>query len=170
MKKTYIHIDTSGDCFEDDKIILISGMKVDKNNSILSYFYEDIPAYSSPTLNQNYSFQNFKSDDLITSNVFRDKLAKFKNFILGTVLISHYKYYEIEFLRRALKNAGLEMIKNEWIDLQENIITQNDFGGNIYDVAKKFKVELGKKEDLFCIPMFNFKLKEVGKGETWMFF
>ena len=149
MKKTYIHIDTSGDCFEDDKIILISGMKVDKNNSILSYFYEDIPAYSSPTLNQNYSFQNFKSDDLIISNVFRDKLAKFKNFILGTVLISHYKYYEIEFLRRALKNAGLEMIKNEWIDLQENIITQNDFGGNIYDVAKKFKVELGKKEDLF---------------------
>tara|TARA_B110000003_G_C16635120_1_gene528093 strand:- start:853 stop:1347 length:495 start_codon:yes stop_codon:yes gene_type:complete len=151
MKKTYIHIDTSGDCFEDDKIILISGMKVDKNNSILSYFYEDIPAYSSPTLNQNYSFQNFKSDDLITSNVFRDKLAKFKNFILGTVLISHYKYYEIEFLRRALKNAGLEMIKNEWIDLQENIITQNDFGGNIYDVAKKFKVELGKKEDLFFV-------------------
>jgi len=151
MKKTYIHIDTSGDCFEDDKIILISGMKVDKNNSILSYFYEDIPAYSSPTLNQNYSFQNFKSDDLIISNVFRDKLAKFKNFILGTVLISHYKYYEIEFLRRALKNAGLEMIKNEWIDLQENIITQNDFGGNIYDVAKKFKVELGKKEDLFFV-------------------
>lgn len=151
MKKTYIHIDTSGDCFQDDKIILISGMKVDKNNSILSYFYEDIPAYSSPTLNQNYSFQNFKSDDLITSNVFRDKLAKFKNFILGTVLISHYKYYEIEFLRRALKNAGLEMIKNEWIDLQENIITQNDFGGNIYDVAKKFKVELGKKEDLFFV-------------------
>ena len=151
MKKTYIHIDTSGDCFEDDKIILISGMKVDKNNSILSYFYEDIPAYSSPTLNQNYSFQNFKSDDLITSNVFRDKLAKFKNFILGTVLISHYKYYEIEFLRRALKNAGLEMIKNEWIDLQENIITQNDFGGNIYDVAKKFKLELGKREDLFFV-------------------
>ena len=151
MKKTYIHIDTSGDCFEDDKIILISGMKVDKNNSILSYFYEDIPAYSSPTLNQNYSFQNFKSDDLIISNVFRDKLAKFKNFILGTVLISHYKYYEIEFLRRALKNAGLEMIKNEWIDLQENIITQNDFGGNIYDVAKKFKLELGKREDLFFV-------------------
>lgn len=151
MKKTYIHIDTSGDCFEDDKIILISGMKVDKYNNILSHFYEDIPAYSSPTLNQNYSFQNFKSDDLIISNVFRDKLAKFKNFILGTVLISHYKYYEIEFLRRALKNAGLEMIKNEWIDLQENIITQNDFGGNIYDVAKKFKVELGKKEDLFFV-------------------
>ena len=151
MKKTYIHIDTSGDCFEDDKIILISGMKVDKNNSILSYFYEDIPAYSSPTLNKNYSFQNFKSDDLIISNVFRDKLAKFKNFILGTVLISHYKYYEIEFLRRALKNAGLEMIKNEWIDLQENIITQNDFGGNIYDVAKKFKLELGKREDLFFV-------------------
>ena len=151
MKKKYIHIDTSGDCFEDDKIILISGMKVDKNNSILSYFYEDIPAYSSPTLNKNYSFQNFKSDDLIISNVFRDKLAKFKNFILGTVLISHYKYYEIEFLRRALKNAGLEMIKNEWIDLQENIITQNDFGGNIYDVAKKFKLELGKREDLFFV-------------------
>ena len=151
MKKTYIHIDTSGDCFEDDKIILISGMKVDKYNNILSHFYEDIPAYSSPTLNQNYSFQNFKSDDLITSNVFRDKLAKFKNFILGTVLISHYKYYEIEFLRRALKNAGLEMIKNEWIDLQENIITQNDFGGNIYDVAKKFKLELGKREDLFFV-------------------
>lgn len=151
MKKTYIHIDTSGDCFEDDKIILISGMKVDKYNNILSHFYEDIPAYSSPTLNQNYSFQNFKSDDLIISNVFRDKLAKFKNFILGTVLISHYKYYEIEFLRRALKNAGLEMIKNEWIDLQENIITQNDFGGNIYDVAKKFKLELGKKEDLFFV-------------------
>ena len=43
------------------------------------------------------------------------------------------------------------MIKNEWIDLQENIITQNDFGGNIYDVAKKFKVELGKKEDLFFV-------------------
>ena len=151
MKKTYIHIDTSGDCFEDDKIILISGMKVDKYNNILSHFYEDIPAYSSPTLNQNYSFQNFKSDDLIISNVFRDKLAKFKNFILGTVLISHYKYYEIEFLRRALKNAGLEMIKNEWIDLQENIITQNDFGGNIYDVAKKFKLELGKREDLFFV-------------------
>ena len=151
MKKTYIHIDTSGDCFEDDKIILISGMKVDKYNNILSHFYEDIPAYSSPTLNQNYSFQNFKSDDLITSNVFRDKLAKFKNFILGTVLISHYKYYEIEFLRRALKNAGLEMIKNEWIDLQENIITQNDFGGNIYDVAKKFKLELGKREYLFFV-------------------
>lgn len=151
MKKTYIHIDTSGDCLEDDKIISISGMKVDKNNNILSHFYQDIPAYSSPTLNQNYSFQNFKSDDLIISNAFRDKLAKFKNFILGTVLISHYKYYEIEFLRRALKNAGLEMIKNEWIDLQENIITQNDFGGNIYDVAKKFKVELGKKEDLFFV-------------------
>ena len=111
MKKTYIHIDTSGDCFEDDKIILISGMKVDKYNNILSHFYEDIPAYSSPTLNQNYSFQNFKSDDLIISNVFRDKLAKFKNFILGTVLISHYKYYEIEFLRRALKNAGLGTVQ-----------------------------------------------------------
>jgi len=151
MKKTYIHIDTSGDCFEDDKIISISGMKVDKNNNILSHFYEDIPAYSSPTLNQNYSFQNFKSDDLIVSNAFRDKLTKFKNFILGTVLISHYKYYEIEFLSRALKNAGLEMIKNEWIDLQENIIIQNDFGGDVFDVAKKFKVDLGKKEDLFFV-------------------
>ena len=151
MKKTYIHIDTSGDCFEDDKIISISGMKVDKNNNILSHFYEDIPAYSSPTLNQNYSFQNFKSDDLIISNAFRDKLTKFKNFILGTVLISHYKYYEIEFLRRALKNAGLEMIKNEWIDLQENIITQNDFGGDVFDIAKKFKVDIGKKEDLFFV-------------------
>ena len=151
MKKTYIHIDTSGDYFEDDKIISISGMKVDKNNNILSHFYEDIPAYSSPTLNQNYSFQNFKSDDLIISNAFRDKLTIFKNFILGTVLISHYKYYEIEFLRRALKNAGLEMIKNEWIDLQENIITQNDFGGDVFDMAKKFKVDIGKKEDLFFV-------------------
>lgn len=151
MKKTYIHIDTSGDCFEDDKIISISGMKVDKYNNILSHFYEDIPAYSSPALNHKYYFQSHKLDTFIISNGFRDKLTKFKNFILGTVLISHYKYYEIEFLRRALKNAGLEMIKNEWIDLQENIITQNDFGGDVFDVAKKFKVDIGKKEGLFFV-------------------
>jgi DNA polymerase III epsilon subunit-like protein len=151
MKKTYIHIDVSGDCFENDRIISISGMKVDMHNNIQDYFYEDIPAYTSPTLNQKYYFQNCKTDNLFISNTFRDKLTEFKNFIIGTVVISHYKYYEIEFLRRALKTAGLDMIKNDWIDLQENIIVQNDFGGDIFDVAKKFKVDLGANKNFFFV-------------------
>ena len=151
MIKTYIHIDVSGNCFEDDRIISISGMKVDMQNNIQDYFHEDIPAYTSPALNQKYYFLNCKTDNLFISNTFRDKLTEFKNFIIGTVVISHYKYYEIEFLRRALKTAGLDMIKNDWIDLQENIILQNDFGGDIYDVAKKFKVGLGPNENFFFV-------------------
>ena len=59
MKKTYIHIDVSGDCFENDRIISISGMKVDMHNNIQDYFYEDIPAYTSPTLNQKYYLHLF---------------------------------------------------------------------------------------------------------------
>ena len=63
-----------------------------------------------------------------------------KEFIQDDVLISHYKYFEYEFLRRAMKFAGLSMIKNDWIDLQENFIMQNNFGGDIYDVAKKLNL------------------------------
>lgn len=151
IKKTYIHIDVSGDCFDNDRIIRISGIKFDKHNNIQNYFYEDIPDYASPALNQKYFFQNCKTDNLFISNAFRDKLTEFKNFIIETVLISHYKYYEIEFLKRALKTAGHKMIKNEWIDLQENIITQNDFGGNIIEVARKFKVNLGPNKNFFFV-------------------
>lgn len=149
IHRVYLHVNTTGDCFDEDKIDSISAIEVNDNGKVIDHFYEDIPIYASPSLNQKYHFQEYKLDKLIITNEFINKLVKFKKFVKGKVLISHYKYYENEFLRKALKFAGLRMIKNDWIDLQENIIIQNDFGGNIFDIAKKLNISFDENNNLF---------------------
>ena len=151
IHRVYIHINTSGDCFDDDKIESISALKVNYINEILDYYYEDIPEYASPSFNKQYHFKNCKIDKLIITNEFVEKLNGLKEFIQDDVLISHYKYFEYEFLRRAMKFAGLSMIKNDWIDLQENFIMQNNFGGDIYDVAKKLNLSFNESNSFFSV-------------------
>ena len=107
--------------------------------------------YASPSINSKYHFKNCKIDKLIITNEFIEKLNGFKEFIQDEVLISHYKYFEYEFLRRALKFAGLSMIKNDWIDLQENFIMQNNFGGDIYDVAKKLNLSFNENNNFLSV-------------------
>lgn len=151
MSKIYLHINTTGDCFDDDKIESISALMVNDANEIQDYFYEDIQEYACPSFKRQYHFKDCTVDKLIIANDFMDKLNGFKEFIQDEVLISHYKYFEYEFLRRAMKFAGLSMIKNEWIDLQENFIMQNNFGGDIYDIAKKLKLSFNENNNFFSV-------------------
>jgi DNA polymerase III alpha subunit (gram-positive type) len=151
IHRIYLHINTSGNCFDEDKIDSISAIEVNENGKIRNHFYEDIPVYASPSLNQKYHFRDYKLDKLIITNEFINKLVKFKKFVKGKVLISHYKYYENEFLIKAFKFAGLKIIENEWIDLQENIIIQNDFGGDVYDVAKKLNLSFNENNNFFSV-------------------
>ena len=58
IHRVYLHINTSGDCFDEDKIESISALKVNHTNDILDYYYEDIPEYASPSFNRQYNFKN----------------------------------------------------------------------------------------------------------------
>ena len=83
IHRVYLHVNTTGDCFDEDKIDSISAIEVNNNGKVIDYFYEDIPIYASPSLNQKYHFQEYKLDKLIITNEFINKLVKFKKFVIN---------------------------------------------------------------------------------------
>ena len=99
----------------------------------------------------NFRVHRIIQNNSSLKNEFIEKLNGLKEFIKDEVLISHYKYFEYEFLRRVMKFAGMSMIKNEWIDLQENFILQNNFGGDVYDVAKKLNLSFNENNNFFSV-------------------
>jgi DNA polymerase III alpha subunit (gram-positive type) len=120
MKKKYwisLCIERPEDDSNLDQNFSISAVKYFKDTEI-EYFFEEID-------------KNFNG----VYNAFRD-------FIGNHFLVSHYAYFERDFLKRVARKNKQKMIRNKWVDTQEIMIEQNSFGGTIEDAIKYFNLDI----------------------------
>ena len=137
MKKKYwisLCIERPEDDSNLDQNFSISAIKYFKDTEI-EYFFEEID-------------KNFIS-------VFE----ALKDFIGSSYLVSHYAYFERDFLKRVARKNKQKMIRNKWIDTQEIMIEQNAFGGTIEDAMSFFDLDV--KKDLNPNFYNNFAIQKI---------
>lgn len=135
-----LDIETTGLDFDKDKIISIGAVR---NNSELSKFYclvkikDKIPAKIVELTNINNELLNTKGIEL------SDALNNLIEFIGNSIIVGYNSQFDISFLTRACQEYKLPTIKNDVIDILDEVKKYDQFLDNyrLNTVLKKYGIE-----------------------------
>ena len=156
-----LFIETTGDNFDYDEIDFISAIKFIDGIEVAN-FYRKIETDYILEIENNVQESSAYKKDFYSSDqnyTFRQPYIDLKDFIGDLTLVSHYKFFEKQFLKDALNANGLDMIQNNWIDTQESLILQNNYGGSLQDVMDYLDMKLDNELNSNFLP--NYAIKKI---------